>query len=250
MSTTTITTYSQPRIEDNDAYPEMKRTARITGLWYLALAIVGMLGFLLIRPQIHAEGDAATTLANLLEQPGLARLGLVLEMALVVTQAAAAVWFYKLFHRVSATAAWALAGFGTVNAIAIMTSAVFVATAIAVAGNPGLAPGGDAAATVQLLYDLSVNSWAIGALFFGLWLIPMGYLAIISGFMPKWLGRILVIGGFAYVLEAFLAEGWAEAPLWLVDGALAYVATVGELWMIGYLLTVGVRRSAFPVTRS
>ncbi len=70
---------------------EDKRTARVTGLWYLALGITGMLGFLIVRPQIFAEGDAAATLANLVDQESLARLGIVAEMGVVVAQTLAAV---------------------------------------------------------------------------------------------------------------------------------------------------------------
>ena len=218
----------------------LKRTARATGLWYLALGITGMLGFLVVRPQIFAEGDASATLANLVGNEGLARLGLVAEMGVVVAQALAAVWFYKLFRSINHVSAWALAIFGIMNAVAIMASAAFLATALSVAGDPGLAVGGDAAGTVQLMYELSANSWGVGAMFFGLWLIPMGYVAATSGRMPVWLGRILIVGGAGYVLSAFVGYGIADAESWLVEG-LTYLATIGEFWMIGYLLIVGIR---------
>jgi hypothetical protein len=222
------------------SFPALKRTARVTGLWYLLLGITGMIGFLVIRPQIFAEGDPAATLANLVGNESLARLGLVAEMGVVVAQALAAVWFYKLFRSINHVAAWALAIFGIMNAVAIMASTAFLATALSVAGDPGLAVGGDASGTVQLMYELSTNSWGVGALFFGLWLIPMGYVAATSGRMPVWLGRILVVGGVAYVLSTFVGYGIANADSWLVEG-LPYVATIGEFWMIGYLLTVGIR---------
>ena len=221
-----------------------RRTARVTGLWYLALGIAGMVGFLLIRPQIHVAGDAAATLANLVDEVALARTGLVMELVLVVAQALAAVWFYKLFRSFSEPAAWAVGAFGLVNAIAVLASAAFMATALAVAGDTGLAPGGDAAATVQLMYELGSSSWQVGGLFFGLWLIPMGYLAGLAG-MPRWLGRILIAGGVGYLLSTFISAAIPEPVAWLVDG-LVYPATIGEFWMIGYLLTVGIRQ---PATR-
>jgi hypothetical protein len=211
----------------------------------MALAIAGMMGFLVIRPMIYVADDPATTLANLIDRSALARLGLFFELTLVVTQALAAVWFYKLYRRMNGTAAWALASFGVVNAVAIMASAVFLAGALAVSANPGLAPAGDAAATVQLMYQLSANAWGVGAIFFGLWLIPMGYVAATTGRMPVWLGRILMIGGVAYVVSAYLGYVMADGPAWLVD-ALAIPATIGELWMIAYLLVVGIRK---PVPR-
>lgn len=220
----------------------LRRTARVTGVWYLALALAGLFGFLIIRPAIYVSGDPAATMSNLVDKETLAHLGLFLELALVVTQALAAVWFYKLFKRINETAAWALAVFGIVNAVAILASAGFMATALTVSGDAGLAPGGDAAATVQLMYELSTNAWGVGALFFGLWLIPMGHVAASSGRMPKWLGWTLIVGGCGYVLSALVGYGIADAPAWIVDG-LTFPATVGEVWMIGYLLIVGIRPS-------
>ena len=221
----------------------LRKTARIAGMWYLALAIAGILGFLLIRPQIYVAGDPATTLANLVDRAALARTGVVLELALVVTQAIAAVWFYKLFRSINEPAAWALAVFGMVNAVAVLASAGFMATALTVSGDPSLAPGGDAAATVQLMYQLSTNSWGVGAVFFGLWLIPMGHIAAGSGRMPAWLGRILIIGGVGYVLSSFVSHGFSDPAAWVVT-SLTVPATIGEFWMIGYLLAVGIRPPA------
>lgn len=224
-----------------DSFPALRRTARATGVLYLALAILGVLGFLLIRPQIYVVGDPAATVANLVEREALARVGLTLELALVVTGALLAVWFYKLFRSINATAAWALAVFGMVNAVAIMASAMFMAMALTVAGDASLAPGGDVAATAQLMYELSSQSWGVGSLFFGLWLIPMGHIAVTSGLLPKWLGRALIVGGTGYLVSVFVDYGITDAPAWFVD-ALPFLATIGEFWMIGYLLIWGIRR--------
>jgi len=217
------------------------RTARATGLWYLGIAITGMLGFLLIRPRLFVAGEPQTTLAHLVEQPSLARIGIALELGIVITQALAALWFYRLFRSIDTIAAGALAAFAFVNAIAILVSAAFLATALQVALDPTLAPAGDAAATAQLSYILSGHMWGVGALFFGLWLIPMGWLVVRSAWMPKPLGWILVVGGVGYVLSAFV--GYLAPGARTVADALTIPASVGEFWIIGYLLTIGVRRS-------
>ena len=224
-----------------------RHSARAAGAWYLGLAITGI-GLLLIRPAVYDRDDAAATLENLTTDDGIARLGLGVELAIVVTQALAAVWFYKVFRPINPVAAWATGVFGMVNATAILASSAFVATALEVAGDAGLAPGDDAAATTQLLFRLSESFWGVGALFFGLWLIPMGWVAATSGRFPKALGWILVAGGVGYVGSAFVNYA-LDAPAWLVD-ALAIPATVGEVWMIGYLLVVGIRSAAGGLART
>jgi hypothetical protein len=215
-------------------------TARLTGLAYLALAVTGMAGFLVIRSALHVPGDPAATLDRLTEQPGLAQLGVVVELLVVVSQALAALGFFALFRRDHPTAAFGVAAFGMANAVAIMASAAFLGTALVVAADPALAPAGDTAATVGLMYALSDASWAVGNVFFGLWLIPMGWFAIVTGRMPKVLGWLLIIGGAGYVVSALLGP---VPTLGVAAEALAYLATVGELWMIGYLLTIGIRRT-------
>ncbi|MBX2821204.1 MAG: DUF4386 domain-containing protein [Rhodothermaceae bacterium] len=218
----------------------LKKTARITGLWYLGLAITGILGFLLVRPAIYVPSDPAATAQNLVEREALARLGVMLELGIVATQVLAAVWFYKLFRSLNSVAAGSLAAFGFVNAIAVLGSAACMSTAVAVAGDASLAPAGDVAATSQLLYEASLKLWGVGKLFFGLWLIPMGYVAATSGRMPKALGWTLLVGGAGYILSTFLENGLVGAPSWLVQGLTA-PATIGEFWMLGYLLAVGIR---------
>ncbi|MEO3816793.1 DUF4386 domain-containing protein [Plantactinospora sp. B24E8] len=214
------------------------RTARMTGLLYLGLAVTGALGFLLIRPRLFAAGDPGTTLANLVEHASLARAGVAFELLVVVTQTLTAAWFYRLFRTADPLNAGGIATFGLVNAIAILISAATLATAAQLA----LDPVGDAAATVQLLYLVSGNLWGVGALFFGLWLIPMGSCVLRSGWMPRPLGWILVAGGVGYLLSAFVRYLAPDAQV--VADALVLPATVGEFWMIGYLLIHGVRHHA------
>lgn len=56
------------------------------------------------------------------------------------------------------------------------------------------------------------NLWIVGALFFGLWLAPMGVSARKAG-LPRLLGQLPLFGGVGYVLSAFtvvlaLRLGW------------------------------------------
>lgn len=221
--------------------PELVRTARTTGALYLGLALTGLFGFLLVRNQLFVPADPDATLANLTQHESLARLGILLEMGVVITQALVALWFYRLFRSVDAFAAGAIAAFGLINAVAILVSAAMLATALDVSQDASLTAGATTAATAQLLYVVSGHLWLLGGIFFGLWLIPMGWLARRSGWMPGLLGSVLMVGGVGYVLSALLAYA-LPAPGILVD-LLVVPATVGELWMVGYLCLRGVRRS-------
>ncbi|MFC4066326.1 DUF4386 domain-containing protein [Actinoplanes subglobosus] len=207
----------------------MVRTARITGLLYLGLAVSGMLGFLLTRPRLYVAGDPAATLTNLTAEPTLATALVVFELLIVVSQALAAAWFYRLFRPGDPVSALGIGAFGLVNAVLILISAALLSTAGAIVDSPF----GDAATTVQLLFLISSEVWAAGAVFFGLWLVPMGTAVLRTGWMPQALGWVLIAGGVGYVLSAF------------VDFApLTIPASIGEFWMISYLLWRGVRKGS------
>lgn len=218
-----------------DRRPRPHGVARTTGAFYLALAVAGGLGFLLLRPAL-VDPDPAISLAQLRDHEALARALIGLELALVVFQVLAAMWFFRLFRAVDDLAAAAIAVFGVLNAVAIMGSAAATATALdAALGDVGGEPG-----SPQLMLRLSEHCWGVGNLFFGLWLVPMGLCVLRSGAMPRLLGRVLVVGGAGYVLSAFVAYGWPGATL--APQLLVVPATVGEVWMVGYLLVRGAGR--------
>jgi hypothetical protein len=210
-----------------------RRSAQLTGLAYLVLAVSGIVGFVLIRRQLYVPDGAIRTAANLVAHEGLARLGIAADLVTVLAQAVAAVGFFLVFRRVDSVGAALIAAFGLVNCVVVLVATAFSATALQVA----LRGGPTSASEALMLYDLNAATWNAGGLFFGLWLIPMGWLTLRSGSMPRVLGWILVVGGVGYVLStlvSFLAPGASG-----LAGVLPLPATVGEVWMVGYLLIRG-----------
>ena len=51
---------------------------------------------------------------------------------------------------------------------------------------------------VRLFLDLHEYGSYIAAIFWGLWLFPLGYLIFKSNFLPKFLGVLLIIAGIGY----------------------------------------------------
>lgn len=216
---------------------ELVQTARVTGIWYLMLAITGMAGFLALHPKIYVA-DASETLNNLIANETLARVRLVFEFLIIVSQALAAVWFYKLFKDIRPVSAWALAAWGLVNSGAIMISAMAMGGAInAASSSHGL---NEKIMMIEVFNQFIRNAWGVGSLFFGLWLIPMGSIVVSSGRMPIWLGRVLILGGCGYLANTFIKylgvqQSWVDM--------LVIPATIGEFWMVAYLLIFGIRSS-------
>ncbi|MFC7195108.1 DUF4386 domain-containing protein [Halosimplex aquaticum] len=56
----------------------------------------------------------------------------------------------------------------------------------------------------SLFLDLHQHGIFIAQIFWGLWLLPMGLLVYKSGFIPRVLGVLLVIGGLGYMIDSFI----------------------------------------------
>ena len=218
--------------------PSLRSDACLTGLFYLGLGLTGGAVFMAVRPQLFAEDDPVQTLANLTGQEGLARVGIALELGSAIFQALTAVWFAKLFSHIDRHAASVVALFGMVNAIATLASSVMLRAALDTAlGHSSADP-----AISHLFVLTSHHFWAAGAIFFGLWLIPMGWIVLKGRFGPRPLGWILILGGIGYVASVFIAVLAPHAGAWI--GLLTIPPTIGEFWMIGLLFWKGLRRTS------
>ena len=91
-----------------------------------------------------------------------------------------------------------------------------------------------------LLLDIQHYGTLAAQVFFGLWLAPLGYLAYKSGLFPKALGVVLVAATVCYLVDllaAFLAPDLARQ----IHPFVVIVPAIAEIWMVLYLLVVGVR---------
>ena len=125
------------------------RSARLTGLAYLVLAISGIVGFLLVRPQLYVPDDAMRTAANLVAHEGLARLGIAADLVTVLSQALAAVGFFLVFRRVNSAGAASITAFGLVNSAVVLVATAFSATALQVALRGGPTSASDSPHAVR-----------------------------------------------------------------------------------------------------
>ena len=90
-------------------------------------------------------------------------------------------------------------------------------------------------ALVYLFLRLHSQGILIAQIFWGLWLFPMGYLVFKSGFLPRILGILLMIGCFGYVVQSFAAFLLPSFKLNII-----FYTSWGELLLVLWLLIKGV----------
>ncbi len=221
--------------------------ARVAGLIYLFVAICGGFAHLFVRAKVYVPGDADTTAANVAANADLVRIGFFADLVAATLFLALAMTLYVLLKHIHADAARAMVVLVAVAVAVTCLNMVFQFGALSVATEPSYStqPGSDA--MVLLLLDLQHNGYLIAQIFFGLWLLPLGYLSYRSMMFPRPLGVLLIVASFCYLVDLtaqFLAPDIAGtiAPVVLAP------STIAELWMMGYLLVLGVRtRPAAPM---
>ena len=80
------------------------------------------------------------------------------------------------------------------------------------------------------------NGILIATIFWGLWLLPFGYLVYKSGFLPKLLGILLIFGCLGYLINFFgntISESYGTLGIKQYLGLLPAIGEIGTcLWLI------------------
>jgi hypothetical protein len=220
-----------------------KRLARIAGVLYLFVGIFGGFAEGFVDPKMYVAGNAATTAANVMANPGLIRMGVVAHLLDGTFFIFLAMALYTLLQHAHKSVARAMLILVALATGIICLNAVFQFEAMQVATGNGYASAFGTAGTnamVLLLLDMQHYGTLIAQVFFGLWLIPLGYLTSKSGMFPKWLGIVLITGGICYLIDllvAFLLPNFGQK----IHGFVIIPSAIAEISMVLYLLVVGVK---------
>ncbi len=223
-----------------------KRLARIAGLLYLIVGIFSGFAYGYVLPKVYAPGDAATTAANVLANSGLVRLGGVADLVQATVMIFLAMTLSLLLKHVNKNAARTMVVLAAIAATIMCLNDVFQFASLLVTTDASYVAAFGAAGSntlVLLLLDIHHYGFLIAEIFFGLWLVPMGYLAYKSGMFPKALGVALNVAAVCYLVDMlalFLVPDFGQK----IAGFLAIPPTIAECWMVAYLLVKGVKVSA------
>ncbi len=219
-----------------------KRLARIAGVLYLLNAILSAFAYFMEK-KVYVSGDAAATARNVVAHSGLVRAAVVADLFQATVWVFLAMTLYLLLKHVNKNAASAMVVFVAIGAgIVLLNEVLEFAGLRAATGAVNLASLGPAGshAMVLLLLDTQHYGFLIAQIFFGLWLVPLGYLAWKSGMFPKVLGVLLIAGGACYLagtLAAFLAPASGQQ----INTFITIPSAIAEICMVVYLLVIGVR---------
>jgi hypothetical protein len=223
------------------------REARMAGLLYLAVAVFGAFAQI-VRLQVYAPDDAATTAANIVAHATLVRLSFVADLVQALVWLVLAMVLYRVLRHADRALARAMVIFVVVSVGIAMLNMVFQLGALLVATTPayaGALGGGGSHAVVLLLMNLQHYGYLIAQLSW-LWLFAIGLLGYRSGVFPRALSVLLMLGTVCYVVDAllqFMVPSLANASA----NVFVLPETLCEVSLLAYLLIKGIRTPRLDV---
>jgi hypothetical protein len=223
----------------------LDRYARAAGVAMLLSIVFGILGELYLPGKIIVRGDAAATAANIVGNPTLFRLTFASYLVEAICDVALLVLFYVILKPVNRNIALLSAFFGIVSMVTFaVAQSSFFASSVILSDRGGLTEF-TAAQRANLAYLAVRISAMIAALFlcmYGIASILRGYLIMRSGYIPRVLGILLMIGGAGFFLRSttYILAPSFSSPIMLLPMAAAGIPLM--LWLL--FRGIGDRRLA------
>lgn len=211
--------------------------ARLAGILYFAtLPTAGFAyGYVAFMPQ-----DDPAALLNAL-QAGREVIGwtIVLGAAGFVDYLVIAALFHRLFASTSKVAA---------DLMVLLVASSVPLSLMALAQRMDLVALLDAApqqlpGEAMMLLQSEAHLFQVSSIFWGLWMMPLGWLAYRSGLVPKLIGIGLIAGGFGYVTAFALPVLEIDTTGSPLSGALMALTLTSELAFIFWLIVKGAKTS-------
>ena len=221
------------------------KVARTAGLLYLIVVVTAIFGDLYVPSQVIVRGDAFATANNILASESLFRLGIATGLIAATAFLLLPFVLYRLLRQVDRNLAVLMVVFAAASVpISFVNKAHYLDVLSLLSGADYLRAFTTEQLHAQVMLSLkaSANGALVAELFWGLWLLPFGYLVFKSGFLPRILGILLMIGCFGYLTDSFarmlFPAGYAEAA---ISNYMIIPSALGEVGICLWLLIMGAR---------
>lgn len=219
---------------------------RIQGLTLRQAALVVGFAYLLnpvsyaefsIYPKLVVPGSAEQTVANIAAHHGLFVLAMFCYIINFIGDIVIAWGLYILLTPVNQALSLLAALFQLVYTAVAMSGAFNLATAYRMLTTPeyqatfGVGP---LHAQIDLLLHTFRYTYSLGIVIFAIHLLLVGYLIVRSGYIPWWLGALLIVNGLAWIVNNLRPYLYPDANLGFI-----WIAFYGEIVFMLWLLIRG-----------
>jgi len=221
----------------------MNRAVKIAGLFYLIFVLLLPLATS-IRSQLVVFGDATATAQKITANELLFSISFITELASALFFVLAAWALYVLLKPVDKNLALLFLLLNLCGVAIECISVLNLSTALSLLSGADyltVFPADQLQAQALLNINTYSNGFMIAQIFFGAWLLPLGYLVYRSGFLPRPLGIILIadfFGVLIWFLQYFLLPEYE-----VISYPGLAVSFIAEVSLTLWLLVKGVKES-------
>jgi hypothetical protein len=227
----------------NDKMTSIRTTARIAGLLYLFQIPLGVFGILYVPKGLIVTGNMALTACNILANEFLFRLSIVSAILCALVTIATALYIYKVLKYVNENYAKWILLFALIAApMSMLNELNSIAVLLLLKSHEfgAFFTQGQLHGLISIFLDLHKYGYQIVGIFFGLWLLPMGYLVFKSTYIPKIIGVFLIVTCLGYLIDFITFFLYPHFGIIISEYTWA-----GEVLMVLWLLIKGVNVEKF-----
>ncbi|MEO9263489.1 MAG: DUF4386 domain-containing protein [Candidatus Baltobacteraceae bacterium] len=218
--------------------------ARIAGLLYLVVCIVGPVRLIYIPSVLFVAGSAPATAHNIAAHVGLMWTGIFCDLVTATTEVFLVLALYRLLGDVNRNWAITMLVLGLLDIPIYFMNTLNDVGAVLFARGAGFLsafeqPQRDAMS--MLFVTFHHYGVVINEVFWGLWLLPLGMLTYRSTFLPRILGVWLIFNGFAYLAQSVSGILFPQYNA-LVEN-ITFPNQLGEVAFVLWLISMGARAS-------
>lgn len=222
----------------------LKKTARIAGLLYLGVVLTGIFTLMYVPSKLFVADNASLIYQNIASSQSLLRFGIVGGLLCYTFFLFLPLVLYKLLKPVNENYAKLMVLFAVLSVPIFFLNVQNLFSILSLI-NEGQSKFGLTSEQTQSQVMLCLNKYDNGMrivhIFSGLWLLPFGYLVYKSGFLPKILGILLMLGCFGYLINFIgntLISDYSKLGL---SSYISLPASIGEIGICLWLLVMGAK---------
>jgi hypothetical protein len=222
------------------------RKSRLAGWLYLIVVVTGFFSLAYVPGQVFAPGDAHATAANIATRDALFRWGIASYVLEQVAFLLLALELHRVFRATNRAAAALMAVLVAISVPFALACCMHLLDAMSWATGAGMArafDGSQSDAMVAHSIDAYRNGLTLVGVFWGLWLLPLGWLMAKSRQMPRFLAVLVAAGGIGYLVDTACELLWPGYRASAIADYALLPAALGEIGTCFWLLVFGIRRS-------
>ena len=180
--------------------------ARIGGLLYLVIIIMGFCAETFVRNKLFVSGNATATANNIIHSEFLWKIGITADLIMQICDLPVMIILYYLFKPVTRKLALLNLSFNLIQTAVLVANKLNLLAALFFLGDAAYLKSFSPEQLHTLSY-LSIKlhdfGFGVGLIFFGFVCLFEGYLIFKSGYFPKTIGVLMSIAGICYLFNSF-----------------------------------------------